>query len=129
MWRAVLAFSTLVICCTAVAAFRGHLSYLKEVRETTQILIELHKMGNEVEKIKLQLGRLPNNEEEFVRLRGKPMPTNGQFKTIDYYKLDSDHYQLGSDLRSFWGRDRDLFGYILSYYGPKSTRRLEADLF
>jgi hypothetical protein len=126
---AVLALSTFIISCAAVAAFHGDLSYLKEVKETTQTIVELHKIGNEVEKFKLQLGRLPNNEEELVNLRGKPMPTNGRFTIVNYYKLDDNHYSLNSSLRSFWGRHWDLFGYVLSYYGPHSTRRIYADLF
>jgi len=102
-------------------------AYLEAVRKTTQTLIGFHQLGNEVEALRAKLGRLPNNEEEFVRLRGEAMPVYSGTHCYHYSHADGTHYQISCCMNCIWGIGFDLLGYHVCYYGPASTERIYSE--
>jgi hypothetical protein len=124
-----LAAFTLFVWFAAVATVRQRLVEQERADETTHALIELHRLAAEIESLRLRIGRLPQDEEECVRLRGEPMPRFGRYGRISYAKHDADHYALTCCMNDFWGCGWDIFGYILVYRGPTSTQRLHVELF
>jgi hypothetical protein len=124
-----LAVFTLVIWIAAVCTIREFRSRQESVEQTTTTLVKLHELAAEIELIRARLGRLPEDEKELVEMRGKPMPTfYGHFQ-IQYLRDTEGHYQLSCSVSDFWGSHWDLFGWIVSYYGPSSTPRLRVILF
>lgn len=121
-------FSLIIWMAVNRTAHRQH-DYHEAVAQTTHTLITVHELGNDVESIKARLGRLPKDEKELVRLRGKPMPTYREKYTIGYVRRDDDRYYLTYNASDFWGRNGDLWGWIVEYYGPNSVRRLNVILF
>ncbi|MBN2294945.1 MAG: hypothetical protein JXM70_21130 [Pirellulales bacterium] len=118
-----------VFWCLEASEIHRHIAFQEEIQETTRTLIDLHRLGNEVESFRVQFGRLPHDEEELVRFRRKPMPFHWDKYRYSYYLTDNNHYNLSCSVNSPWGRNWDLWGYILHYYGPTSTRRIHAELF
>jgi hypothetical protein len=126
----VLALFTLVAWIAGANTLHNAFHMQEDSRETTRTLVAVHKLAQEVDSIRAHLGRLPKNEEELIRLRGKPMPTLGaRHSPIQYYRTSDVDYRLSFGLRNFWGHHWDLWGYVASYYGPNTTPRLFVDLF
>jgi len=125
----ILAFFTLIICATMANDTQNCRRQMDDIERTTHILIILHKLANDIESIRTRIDRLPADEQELVRLRGKPMPTYRGLYRIHYYRYDMEQYDLSCCQSNFWGSHWDLFGWILHYYGPHSTQRLHAELF
>ena len=123
-----LALFTLIAWVAGYAGINSRVRHQDAVQRTTETIIELHKLAAEVESIRARLGRLPNDEMELVALRQKPMPTFYRNFQIGY-RLDRDRYYLTCSLSDFWDCHWDLFGWIVSYYGPNAPRRMQIILF
>jgi hypothetical protein len=124
-----LALFTIIVPLAAGGAAQSRLHRIEQVRRTARMILIFHRLGAEVEAIRTRLGRLPADEEELVRLRGKPMPPDGEKYRIRYYRRDEKQYDMSYNAADFWGRHWDLFGWIFHYYGPSSPQRLHAELF
>jgi len=59
----------------AAAEIINRLECQNRVENTTHTIIKLHQLAAEIEAFRERLGRLPDDEEELVQLRGQPMPT------------------------------------------------------
>jgi hypothetical protein len=126
----VLALFTLIIPATAANTIHRSLWRQDDIQETTRTLVTVHKLAQDIDSIRARLGRLPKDERELVRLRGKPMPLFGSgHHPISYYRVSDSDYLLNFSFRSFWGYHWDLLGYVASYHGPNVTPRLFVDLF
>jgi hypothetical protein len=111
------------------SSISNHLDSQEAILQTTQMLIDLHRLGNEVESFRSKFNRLPVNEAEFVRFRGKPMPPYHGKYCYSYQEMGAEDYNITCCIFDAWGRHWDLFGYIMLYYGPNSTERIHAVLF
>lgn len=120
---------TWLISVSTAAAIREHLDYQERVEKTTHTIITLHQLSAEIEAFRERLGRLPDNEDELVELRGQPMPPFYKNYRISYQRCSKDEYYLSCSISDFWGQHWDLFGWIFMFYGPNSTQRLHAILF
>lgn len=124
-----LALFTLIAWSAGYATIGSRLRHQEAVQHTTDILVTLHNLAAEIEVIRSRLGRIPNDEEEFVALRRKPMPAYYSHYQIRYGLLDKDRYRLSCSLNSFWGHHWDLFGWNVAYHGPNEPRRVRVILF
>lgn len=124
-----LALFTLIAGLIVGNKLNGHLQYQASIQHTTDTLITLHELSLEIESLRSRLGRLPEDEEELIALRGEPMPTFYLDSQIHYYRDDADHYGLHCCLSDFWGHARDLFGWLIQYRDPESPQRIHATRF
>jgi hypothetical protein len=96
-------------------------------RETNQMLMALNQTALELEAYQSRVGRLPNNDKEVAEaLHGKPMPCHYKNYRPSYYRDGDDDYRLNCCVPYIWGHG---WGWIFQYYGPASSRRLQAILF
>jgi hypothetical protein len=121
-------FSVLVTAMSA-HAIHSRREMAGAVQETRQLLLTLHRLSAEIEAIRAKTGRLPKDEAELVTLRGKPMPPYYRQYQVRYYRNEMGGYSMHCSAPDFWGEHWDLFGWIILFYGPNSTQRLEVDLF
>ena len=61
--------------------------------------VPIKTLLSDIDAISKRLGRVPKDEAELVKLRGKPMPEisrglGGDFHRIDYYATDANHFWL-----------------------------------
>jgi hypothetical protein len=89
----------------------------------------MHKLGAEIEAIRARIGRLPNDEQELVALRGQPMPPYFRAYQTHYYRHNKDAYRIDAMVPDFWGNHGDIFGWIVHYSGPGSPRPFWVILF
>jgi hypothetical protein len=120
---------SLIFFAKEASSIRAPLSDLEAIQQTTKTLLDLHRLGNEVEAFRVKFGRIPQSEEEFVQCRGKPMPPFQNEFRYHYCKQSDDQYHLSCCVSGAWGRDCDIFGYILLYYGPAPPPRIDVELF
>jgi len=124
----VLALSTLIAWIAVGFTIHSELRLPEDVAETTHTLLAVHKLAQDVEAIRTRFGRLPADQQELVRLRGKPMPLCGSGHCPITYDRNSDaDYRLNFDLATFWGYRWNF--YVAYYQGPNATPRLFVDLF
>jgi hypothetical protein len=119
---------TFVIYCTAGSAMRTHRLGPQVVQETRQLLLTLHRLSADIEAIRAKTGQLPKDEAEVVAQRGKPMPPFYHNYCVRYLRVGGS-YRLDCSASHFWGRSWDFFPWIFCYYGPDSTKRLQAISF
>ena len=60
-----------------------------------------------------RLGRLPNRYDRIDK-KGE---------------VHRDAYRLMCSVQGFWGEGWDIFGWIVSYNGPRDAQRLNVELF
>jgi hypothetical protein len=109
--------------------FRDRLRGQEAIERTTHMLIDLHRLGNDVESFRTQYSRLPSDEKELVAFRGKPMPPFHDKFCYSYQRAGGDEYYIECTMSDAWGGHWDLFGYIVAYYGPRSPGRIHTTLF
>jgi hypothetical protein len=119
-----LALFSLIAWFVVGNSINGPIRRQREVQQTTEELIELHKLAAEVESIRKWNGLLPKDDKEFAAKSSASMNPNGQVHGSGYVRYDENRYRLHGSLGHFWGRHHDLFGWIVYYYGPNSPRRL-----
>ncbi len=124
-----LAFFSLFTLFSATSSANAIVNAQKNENATTQSLILLHKLGEEVEAIRAKRGSVPIDEEEFVRLRGEPLPIYRYTHRITYQRRNGNEYELELLMPDFWGGSWDFFGYIIRYAGPRNPQRIQSTLF
>lgn len=115
-----LALLVLVFYMREGGKFYGRIASLEAMQKTTQTLVDLHRLGNEVESLRAKLGRLPDDEEELARLQGKPMPLCCRGYRYTYHRINGDYYIRGR-MDHIWERRPDVYGHPVYYQGPTST--------
>lgn len=124
----VVAVFTLVVPATVGSTIARTREYHADYQQTTDVIVGLHRLAAEVEAFRTAHGRLPKDEAEFVAWRGRPLPELGRYGRASY-TLVGEKYELYSAVQQFWGHAWDLFGYDVLFYGPRSTQRIEVQLF
>lgn len=119
-----LALFSLIAWFVVGNSIHGPILRQREVQQTTEELIELHKLAAEVESIRKRNGLLPKDEKEFAAKSSASMNSTGQDRRSGYVRYDENRYRLLGSLGHFWGRHHDLFGWIVYHYGPNSPRRM-----
>jgi hypothetical protein len=120
---------TLIACNFTCGKIANHRCQQHAVQHTNETFIKLNALATEIESIRATLKRLPDDEKELVKLRGKPMPTFYRHYQIRYERLEKDHYYLTCSLSDFWGHAWDFWPWIVQYNDPASPRRIHAILF
>jgi hypothetical protein len=118
------ALFTLIAWFVIVRGITNHIYAEQQVQRTTDSLIALYKLGNEIDAFQARMGRIPKDEKELVAIWGKPLSPLGQHPRISYRRHGEDHYDLLCIFGHFWGRHWDIFGWNVSYDGPHSPRRM-----
>ena len=111
------AIFVILLSWLAMPKFESYMARKQSAR-TEQTILQL---VSEIESLRLQMNRLPENQEELVKLRGKAMPLSGWRTTLEYFKdpNESEYIIRAYTGSYFWGvrySSRNPDAGVVPYY-------------